>query len=114
MKIGELNPAPAERVRFNRWRQLTASPQTHGCYVIASIDEDILYIGQSVNIGERMASHLADTRKNKMTSEGIAYWLYYAICESNGELNALERGWVLQYRNREGRLPPLNKIMPPV
>lgn len=114
MKVSELKPPPIERILFKRWQQRTTSPQTHGCYVIASIDEDILYIGQSVNIGDRMDDHLGDTPKNRMTSEGIAYWLYYVICESSGELNNLERGWVLQYRGREGKLPPLNKIMPPV
>ena len=107
MKVGELNPAPAERIRFNGWRQHTVSPLSPGCYVIASVDGDILYIGQSTRIGDRMKSHLIDPRKRQCTPNGVAYWLYHCVCKSEGELNALERGWVLQYKVCEGgEMPP--------
>ena len=114
MKVGELNPAPAGRIRFNGWRQRAASPLSPGCYVIASFNDDILYIGQSARIGGRMRSHVTDSRKRQPTPIGTAYWLYYRACESGDELNALERGWVLQHKTREGgAMPPFNKIMPP-
>ena len=114
MKVSELNPRPVDRIRFDDWQQRIASPQEPGCYVIASFDDDILYIGQSVDIGKRMESHLTDNRKRKLTPDGVAYWLYYTIRQEGSDLNALERGWVLEYRGREGKLPPFNKIMPPV
>lgn len=114
MKVSELNPRPVDHIRFDGWQQHIASPQERGCYVIASFDDDILYIGQSVDIGKRMESHLTDDRKRKLTPDGVAYWLYYIVCPNDDDLNALERGWVLQYRGREGKLPPFNKIMPPV
>ena len=114
MKIGELDPPPTEKMQFDGWHQRIAAPLEVGCYVIATYHEDILYIGQSVRIGDRMKSHLEDTRKRQKAPGGVAYWLYYFVCENAGELNELERGWVLQYKAREGgALPPFNKVMPP-
>lgn len=114
MKVSELKPRPAERILFKSWQQRIAAPQQRGCYVIASVDEDILYIGQSEEISERMNDHLTNPRKRQLTSEGVAYWFYYTVCETGDDLNALERGWVLQYQGREGKKPPFNKVMPPV
>lgn len=114
MKVGELDPPPAGRIQFDGWQQRVAAPPESGCYVIAAFHDDILYIGQSVKIGARMKSHLEDGRKCRRAPAGVAYWLYYLVCESADELNALERGWVLQHMAREGgKLPPFNKIMPP-
>ena len=114
MKVSELTPAPAERIRFNGWRQRTASPLSPGCYIIASFKDDILYIGQSKRISGRMKEHLTDLCKRQCTPYGVAYWLYHFVCENKGELNALERGWVLQHKAREdGEMPPFNKVMPP-
>lgn len=114
MKVGELDPPPVSRIQFDGWQQRILAPREVGCYVIATFHDDILYIGQSVKIGARMKSHLEDRRKRERASGGVAYWLYYFICEDSGELNELERGWVLQHMAREsGAMPPFNKIMPP-
>ena len=114
MKVGELDPPPAERIQFDGWQQRIAAPPAAGCYVIAAFNDDILYIGQSVKIGERMKSHLEDSRKRRPAAGGVAYWLCYHVCEDKAKLNALERGWVIQHMAREGgAMPPFNKVMPP-
>ena len=114
MKVGELDPRPMERIQFDEWQQRIAAPPEAGCYVIATFHDDILYIGQSVRIGDRMKSHLEDNRKRRRMAGGVAYWLCYFVCESADELNELERGWVIQHMAREGgKMPPFNKVMPP-
>ena len=114
MKVSALDPPPAERIQFDGWQQRIAAPLRAGCYVIATFDDDILYIGQSVRIGDRMANHLEDNRKRRGTSNGVPYWFYYLVCDGAAELNALERGWVIQHMAQEGgAMPPFNKVMPP-
>ena len=115
MKVDALDPSPVDRIQFDGWQQRIAAPMEAGCYVIATFHDDILYIGQSVRIADRMKSHLEDSRKRQRAAGGVAYWLYYSVCENADELNDLERGWVLQHMSREGgEKPPFNKIMPPV
>ena len=115
MKVSELDPQPVEKIQFDGWQQRVAAPPESGCYVITTFHDDILYIGQSVRIDSRMKDHLEDNRKRQRAAGGVAYWLYYFVCESTDELNDLERGWVLQHMAREGgSKPPFNKVMPPV
>lgn len=113
MKISQLNPAPSRRIQFDGWQQRMFAPRESGCYVIASFIDEILYLGQSVNIANRMHDHLTDDRKRQRATGGVAYWFYYTICGREKDLNALERGWILQHLSHEGKYPPFNKVMPP-
>lgn len=113
MKISQLNPAPLQRIQFNGWHQRISAPREPGCYVIASFIDEVLYIGQSVNIANRIQDHLVDDCKRQRTAGGVAHWLYYTICDHEKDLNALERGWILQHLSHEGKYPPFNKVMPP-
>lgn len=113
MKANKLDPAPVLRIQFDGWQQRIYAPREPGCYVIASFTDEILYIGQSINIARRMQDHLVDDRKRQRAVGGVAHWLYYTICEREKNLNALERGWMLQYISHEGKYPPFNNAMPP-
>jgi len=113
VKICQLNPAPLRRIQFKGWQQRVSAPREPGCYVIASFIDEILYIGQSVNIANRMHDHLTDDSKRRRAVGGVGYWFYYTICDRGQDLNALERGWVLQHISHEGKYPPFNKVMPP-
>jgi len=113
VKTNKLNPVPLQRIQFNGWQQRIRAPREPGCYVIASFTDEILYIGQSVNIARRMRGHLTDERKRQRTVGGVAYWFYCVICEREKDLNALERGWMHQYVSHEGKYPPFNQVMPP-
>jgi len=113
VKIDKLNPVPLKRIQFDGWQQRIRAPRESGCYVIASFTDEILYIGQSIDIARRMWEHLIDERKRQRTVGGVAYWLYYTICGRERDLNALERGWMLQHESHEGKRPPFNKVMPP-
>ncbi len=114
MNINKLTPSPQQnRVSFQRDSYHRVSQQS-GCYVLTNSDEDILYIGQSVNIYQRFMQHLDDPKKTCATSKGRAFWFYWLEWDKV-HLNALERGWIHSYEMlNNGELPIMNSQNPPV
>lgn len=113
MLVSSLTPKTEEWVKFSL-DVLWKVPEESGCYVITNYDGVILYIGQAVNIHNRMEQHLNDGEKRGKTPWGVAFWFYYLLCPKL-ELNDLERGWVNEHRLKEkGQLPFFNKVNPPV
>ena len=112
MKIEELLPKPIEKVQF-RLSSFKLVPQENGCYVLATFENEILYIGLATNLNNRFKQHLDNPEKTNPTVDGKAIWFYYATYDSKN-LQKLERTWLNQFSNKHGRLPILNKANSPI
>ena len=109
MKLRELDPAMLNRVVFNR-RELTDAPESSGCYVLATIDDEILYIGRTVNLRTRLGQHLNDP--DKQQADGVATsWFYYRELPET-QLSGVESGLLARHYYAESRRPPMNAIGP--
>lgn len=106
MKINDLKPPVQNRNDFSLSR-LKFTPESSGCYVIATYFDDIIYIGQASNLKVRMSQHLKSMHKIGLTPVGKGVFFYYSIVEQR-KLSNLERGWINQFELTEGKLPILN------
>ena len=86
-------------------------PESPGCYAITNIYDDILYVGQSINLSQRMSQHLSNPRMTEPTNLGLGTWFYYELWPSS-EINAIETRLLFNHKAVEGLLPPLNRIGP--
>lgn len=112
MLVSALNPACEGRVQFSR-SALSSLPESAGCYAISAYGQEILYLGQSKNVHDRVRQHLDSGEKSGQTPWGLAFWLDYILCERQ-DLDNVERGWVMQYRlSNDGEFPYFNKVSPP-
>lgn len=107
----ELNPAPKCRLKFS-YAQIDWVPKASGGYSLVAFENQILYIGQAVNIRRRIEDHLGNEEKREKTPYGKIFWLSYFLC-SEMELNEIENGWANQYKLKHGELPFFNKVSPP-
>ena len=112
MKIEKLIPLPKDKVRF-KLSSFKSVPKEAGCYVLATFENDILYIGLSNNLFTRFQQHLDNPEKINPTKEGKAIWFYFTIYDSKN-LPKLERTWINQFDAIHGRHSILNKINSPV
>ena len=110
MKALELYPKCTSKAHFH-YLNIGELPAAPGCYVLASYEEDILYIGKSKDIRRRIGEHLDDSSKTGMTPLGRASWVFYLRADAHN-IDILERGWANEHELREGVLPVLNKIEP--
>lgn len=110
MKALDIWPSMPYRVPF-RLSETVRVPEMSGCYVLANVDEDVLYIGRSGNMNQRMDQHLNDPRMTEETPLGLAVWFYCGSVPLN-QIEAFEESLLFQYKAVEGRLPPLNRIGP--
>lgn len=110
MKIGALKPALSRRVPFRLSENLRV-PQKSGCYILASINDDVIYIGQSVNLCQRMQQHLDSPRMTAQTGLGVASWFYFGLWDES-ELENVETRLLFNFKAAEGSLPPLNRMGP--
>lgn len=111
MKIEELTPKPTDKIQF-KLVSFKAVPSSSGCYVLTTFDNDILYIGLTINLSTRFRQHLDDPDKTNSTSEGKAIWFYFTTFDPKN-LPKLERTWLNQYASDHGKLPILNKVNSP-
>lgn len=112
MKIEELIPLPKDKVHF-KLVSFKSVPKKTGCYVLATFENDILYIGLSDNLFNRFQQHLDNPKKTNPTKEGRAIWFYFTIYDPKN-LPKLERTWLNQFLSKHGRRPILNKVDSPV
>jgi len=112
MKIEQLIPQPIDKVQF-KLTFYKCVPKEKGCYILTTFDNEILYIGLSVNLFERFKQHLDNSKKTDPTKEGKVIWFYFAIYDPKN-LPQLERTWINQFTAMQGRLPILNKVNSPV
>ena len=108
MFITSLRPAPEGQERF-AYPGLHRLPAEPGCYVLTTVDDIIIYIGQSINITKRVAQHFDDSAKKEMTPYGVAFWCHY-LRIAKKDLNRLELGWLNAHILCEGALPHFNKV----
>lgn len=112
MKIEELTPKPADKVQF-KLSCFKVVPHVNGCYILTTFENHILYIGLATNLNNRFKQHLENSEKTSPTSEGKAIWFYYTIFDPKN-LPKLERTWINQFTNINGKLPILNKVNSPI
>lgn len=111
MFVSSLQPKVDYWVRFSDFDRRKIMRKS-GCYALAAFDGTILYIGQSINIHERIGVHLNDDAKKKETPDGVVRWVYYLFCQEN-LLDKVECKWTEQHIAEEGDLPFLSERMPP-
>jgi excinuclease UvrABC nuclease subunit len=88
-------------------------PDKSGCYVLSTFDNQILYIGQAVNLCKRFLQHLDNPEKTQPTSNGTA-WLFWFFEYNAEKLSFLENSWLQEYQQLTGELPVLNKVQAPI
>lgn len=112
MKVERLVPEVAGRVPFSlkHRRSVPAGP---GCYALATFDEEILYLGLSVDLSRRFVEHRGNNEKVNPTKEGLAFWFLYVMA-GEASIHKIERGWLNQHLAQHGVYPILNKIHSPV
>ena len=113
MKVEQLSPQPNHQIRFAWSHHKTASIQA-GCYVLATYNNDVLYVGLATkSIQSRMGSHLDTPAKRVGDTYGVPFWFYYVERAAN-EVGSIERGWMNQSILIDGKMPSLNKVYSPI
>ncbi|MDD9883391.1 MAG: GIY-YIG nuclease family protein [Gammaproteobacteria bacterium] len=112
MLASALCPAANSRERF-AYPDLRGLPTDPGCYALVTVDDVIIYIGQSINIAQRVAQHFDDPAKRLNTPNGVAFWCYYRRAKKS-DLDRLERGWLNAHQIADGKLPHFNVQSGPV
>jgi hypothetical protein len=112
VKVSELSPIPAERLLF-KLSSLKIVPAAPGCYVLATFDGEILYVGQSVSLNQRFRSHMDNLEKTSLTPRGKAFWFHF-LSDESGNLDKLERTWLNEYLTMHAEFPILNKVDSPL
>ncbi len=85
-------------------------PTQAGCYVLANVQDQVLYIGLATVLRRRFGQHLDNPEKTGATPLGIAVFFYW-LEEQN--INKLERTWMNIHLLSEGQLPVLNSVYSP-
>lgn len=109
MKLDLLVPHPASSEPFRRNRERFV-PSKPGCYVLASFEREVLYIGLTVNLRRRLNEHLDSSAKTELTARGRAVLFHWAEAI---EINKIERTWLNIHLLNEGCLPILNRVYSP-
>lgn len=109
MKLALLIPIPYASEAFRRSREKFV-PTKPGCYVLTTFEQDVLYIGLTVNLRRRVNEHLDSSAKTELTAQGRAVLVHWI---ETVDINKVERTWLNIYLLNEGRLPILNSIYSP-
>ncbi|MCL2521312.1 MAG: GIY-YIG nuclease family protein [Erysipelotrichales bacterium] len=113
MKVNKLIPKIEKKTLFLASHEIHV-PDLPGCYVITTMDDDILYIGKADRrISERFKQHIKNKDKKSITQDGLGYYFYYLVLETKDCVD-VENSWLMFFQNYEGRLPILNKINSPI
>ncbi|WP_432422120.1 GIY-YIG nuclease family protein [Rhizobium leguminosarum] len=103
-------PRPSAKEPFRR-ASARYVPDRSGCYVLATFEEEVLYIGLATNLRRRLQQHLDNTQKTRATDLGRAVWFFWLETD---HLPQLERTWMNSFALQHGKLPALNSIYSPV
>ncbi len=110
MTVQECAPELNKRIVFNS-SAVHFLPDCSGCYCIANVLEEVLYIGQTQNLSARMVQHTKDQRIRQKTTKGLASLFYFCEVPVMDLLNK-EKELLGRYIFAEGVLPPLNRQGP--
>ncbi|MEX0955029.1 MAG: GIY-YIG nuclease family protein [Rhizobiaceae bacterium] len=109
MKVCDLTPRPVAKEPFRR-AQIRFVSEKAGCYVLATFEEDILYVGLASNLRRRFGQHLDTPEKVAATDNGRAVWFFWLEC---ADLEKVERTWLNSHAIVHGVWPVLNKVYSP-
>lgn len=110
MRVSVLDSRFTRRTRFARWAELDVV-ETAGCYVLANVYDEVLYVGLSADLRRRFVQHLDDRGKTGSTSKGLAHWFYYFEVPTS-ELKRTEDALLSRYKFQTTQLSPLNRAGP--
>ena len=110
MKIRSLSPALKKRIPFLLSRVIEV-PESPGCYVLATIEDEVLYIGKTNSLHRRIQEHLDDSRMTQMTTSGLAVWFYFGSWPTT-DIDIVETTLLFNYKAFHGHWPPLNRAGP--
>ena len=110
MKVTELDVGLSRVARF-QYRSNAGVPTHSGCYVLANVVDDVLYIGRTKNLRQRFLQHLSDPRMTGLTSSGLSHWFYYLDAPLS-KIQWLEGSLLSRYKFHEVKLPILNRAGP--
>ena len=82
-----------------------------GCYMLTNIYDDIIYIGQTKHLSERMDQHLKDPRMTRPTKLGLVNWFAFWL-RDEASLKSEEDQLLFRFKLLEGHLPELNRLGP--
>ena len=82
MKVRELCSSIRHRVQF-RPSEAIRVPEASGCYVMANITNDVIYVGETEDLNRRIQEHLDDPRMTAPTSLGLVSWFYFGFWPSS-------------------------------
>ena len=111
MKSSCLFPRPTERVVFRAY-YCHLVPRCAGCYAITSFDDDILYIGKSIDLKRRFLEHINSSKNNTKVSICGLIWFYYYVADMKC-ISDIEKSWMKQHTEAHGQLPTLNILYAP-
>ena len=106
VNVQQFNPAPGNKEVFRPDRRKFVATGS-GCYVLATFEGRVLYIGRTKNLRRRFTEHLESDRMTAVTSDGRAFFFHWL------ERNDIERGertWLNACKVADARLPVLNLI----
>lgn len=109
MKCSVLIPQPTQWEPFSR-NKAKFVPGGPGCYVLATFEDHVLYVGLALSLQRRFNDHLDNPEKTKPTAEGRATKFYWV---ETPDINRVERTWLNIHVSNEGRYPLLNKVFSP-
>lgn len=112
MKLAAIRPKTLHDMAFELYF-LNRITDCSGCYCLTNAAGDILYVGQSVAVRQRLLQHFDSSKRNELTVYGRisrASWRP----EDPVRLSALERGWLEMICLNDGVLPPLNRANAPI
>lgn len=109
MNVASLDPPPAGRALFKR-DKLRFVPNASGCYALTTFEGEILYVGLSVSLRNRVEQHLGNPQKRAPTGYGRAFFVHWIERE---DIERVERTWLNSHIAVEGRMPVLNNVFSP-
>lgn len=110
MKIQYLRYPLNNKVMFRGDAQRLV-PARSGCYALTTVEEEILYIGLSIDMNRRMGEHLDDPEKNCDTPMGRAVFFRFS-CFAEGEIERIEQELLADCIAHEGFEPWFNVQAP--
>lgn len=110
MRVSMLDPRFTSRFRFERRSEFDVVDSS-GCYALANVNDEVLYVGQSTNLRRRFIQHLDDREKTGPTVGGLAHWFYFFEVPTS-ELKRTEDALLSRYKFLTTQLPPLNRVGP--
>ena len=110
MKVSTLDRRFTERARFALWDR-NAITESSGCYALANVVDEVLYIGETNNLRRRFEQHRSDHRMNGNPTIGQTHWFYFFTCPES-ERTRTEDGLLSVHKFNTGSLPPLNRKGP--